>query len=303
MKNVYSISIFILISGIFLISCESENNTTPNDPEFSIEFSDGTIIGENDLLFYDSSTHMLFLKEALILDYEEIKEHNFLFSTFAVLVGKDTIYKGILYPSVFSAMPPVPIYIFRDFDYYYGNNIVQIQCYIDSLDFRNDLRIIHALENNGLLHHGLSCTIDSVRVTSCQDHSDVVCTFTIKNHDRINYYIPDPEKMGQLDFNYYTGGLNFNSQEGYDMYFLRWSVPGSDWDNLTMDDLSLLRSENEVTYTFTSSDYDAMEMGLYTGYLRFWGTKDNTPEFTLEQPDGRIWVGGVYSGIDSVMVE
>ena len=62
MKTINIVLILGLIFGLYLISCESESDTNLNDSEFKVEFSDSTLITENDLLYYDSSTHLLFLK-------------------------------------------------------------------------------------------------------------------------------------------------------------------------------------------------------------------------------------------------
>lgn len=292
MKNIWTYLIIGLFIISFLICCEKEDNELNNNSDFAIVFTDGTTISERDMLFYDSSTHILFLKEELNLDQ--------LSSGFTAIVDNDTIYQGIIYPSVLSK-PPLQIFI-TDHSLY-GNDIIQIECYIDSLDYRNDQRIINALEKSNLLHYGLKCTIDSIYVTTFDDYSMVFCTITLKNNDNINYYIIDPEKMGELDFNCYTGGLLFNNIETKVSSFLRWSIPNADWDNLTLDDFSILRSGKEVSYTFESSDYYKMDKGVYKATFSFCGTKHNTTKFELNQKDGRIWVGSVLSEINNIIVE
>jgi hypothetical protein len=294
-KNIWTYTIILLFIGSFLICCEKEGSEINNDPDFSIIFSDGITIFEKDILFYDSSTHILFLKEELNLKEKELG------AGFTVIVDNDTIYQGIIYPSVLSAPPPQPLFI-EDYSLY-GNDIIHIGCQIDSFDFRNDQRIINALDKSNLLHNGLKCSIDSISIYSFDDYSKVICTITIKNNDNINYYILDPEKMGELDFNYYTGGLSFINNKTGARSSLRWSVSNPDWSNLTMDDLSILKSNKEVSYTFQSSDYYKMDKGLYEARYSFCGTKHNTPKFNLNQKDGRIWVGRVPSVLENVIVE
>ena len=293
MKTFSIVSILELILSLFLISCDPESNINRSDSEFKVEFSDSTLITEDNLLFYDSSTYLLFLKR----DFD----FNQSMSGFNVLVDNDTIYQGIIYPCALSAPPPSPYYILDCF--LYGNDIIEIGCYGESNDLRNDQRIISALKNSNLLLNGITCRIDSIKVNSFSDYSEVTCTITIKNNDNINYYIIDPKKMGELDFNYYTGGLSFQNIDTKVNSFLRWSISNPDFGNITINDFSILTGGSEVTYIFKSSDYYKMDKGIYKVQFRFCGTKENTSEFDLNQKDGRIWVGDVKACIDSILVE
>ena len=153
------------------------------------------------------------------------------------------------------------------------------------------------------MRNGISCTIDAVEITPLDDYSLITCTITLENHDGVNYYILDPAKMGDLHFNYFTGGVTFKNTETKVRYPLRWSVPYAEWDNIAMDYFSLLEKNSRVTLTFQSSDYHRMETGSYSASFRFCGTKHHTPEFNLNQTGGRIWVGNIHSAIDDVIVE
>src|SRR4030042_6545828 len=210
MKIFSIVSILELILSLFLISCDPESNINRSDSEFKVEFSDSTLITEDNLLFYDSSTYLLFLKG----DFD----FNQTMSGFNVLVDNDTIYQGIIYPCALSAPPPSPYYILDCF--LYGNDIIEIGCYGESNDLRNDQRIISALKNSNLLLNGITCRIDSIKVNSFSDYSEVTCTITIKNNDTITYYILDSQKMGELDFNYFTGGISFQNIEKRLRWFL-----------------------------------------------------------------------------------
>jgi hypothetical protein len=300
MKTSNIVLILGLIFGLYLISCESEKDTNLDDSEFIIEFSDSTLIIENDLLFYDSSTHILFLKQGFDLNQS--------ISGFNVLVDNDKIYAGIIYSCHLSNPPPSPFFI-GDCLFYAnggGNDIVEMGYYPinpSSIDLRNDPRIINALKNSNLLHNGLTCQIDSINVNSFDNYSEVTCTITIKNNDNINYYILDPEKMGEQNFSYFIGGLYFRRIDNQADASLRWLNSNSDWADLTINDFSVLENDSEVTYTFKSSDYNKMDKGIYKVRFNFCGTKHETSKFDLNQDNGRIWVGIVESSNDSILVE
>jgi hypothetical protein len=271
-----------LLSVLFLSSCEKENTFNLND-EFKIEFNDGKILTEKDILFYDRSTHLIYLKSDL--------ELNKIITEFNVSVAGDTIYHGIIYSCYLSSMPPSPYFIVNCFQY--GKDILEVGYYGESNDLRNDPRITDAFENSNILRNGISCKIDKVEIRSFENYSQVICTITIQNNDNFNYYILDPGKMGDLDFNYFTGGLTLQNMDTRLTHTLRWSVQSGTWSNINLDDLSLLKKDSKVTYTFQSSDYYKMEPGNYSARFRFCGTEHCTPNIHLNQKNGRVWVGQI----------
>jgi len=292
MRNFIIILTLGLLPVLFLASCAKENALKLND-EFKIEFNDGKIITEKNILFYDSSTHLIFLKSDL-----ELSQNS---TDFKVSVAGDTIYHGIIYSCSLSSMPPSPYYIVDCFQY--GNDILEVGYYGESNDLRNDPRITDAFENSNLLRDGISCKIDNVEIQSFENHSQVICTITIQNNDNINYYILDPEKMGDLDFNYFTGGLLLQNMDTNLTYSLIWSVQSGTWSNINLDDLSLLTKGSKVTYTFQSSDYYKMEPGKYSARFRFYGTGHCTPNINLNQKNGRVWVGQMLANSNNIMIE
>jgi hypothetical protein len=292
MRNLPVIIILGLLSVLSLPSCENENALNSSD-EFRILFNDGTAITTDDILFYDSSTHLVYLKSGL--------ELNPGITDFYVSVAGDTIYHGIIYSCLLSSMPPSPYYIVDCFQY--GNKIIEIGYIGEESDLRNDPEIITALKNSNRLRNGLSVRFDNVAIQSFTDHSRVTCTITIQNNDNLNYYILDPEKMGDLDFGYFTGGVILENRDTRLSYPLRWSAQSGTWSNLNVNDMSLLRKGSKVTYTFRSSDYNKMEAGRYSARFRFCGTEHCTPGLNLNQKDGRIWVGSILLTTNDILVE
>lgn len=284
---------FVLIIGFILSMFSCEKFTNQDSSEFRLVFSDGSEIAQSDIQFYDSSTHLLFLKKDF--DLNNFAPH------FSVLVGNDTIYQGVKYSCLLSYPPSEPFYILDCF--LYDRDIIDIGFHPLSKDLRNDPRIINSFKNSNLLRTGISCTIDKITIKSFDNYSEVSCKITITNNDRISYYILDPRKMGELDFNYFTGGLIFENIDAQTSSFLRWSAENPDWDNLTMNDFTVLSGKSEISYTFKSSDYYKMDKGLYTARFSFCGPQHKTSEFELNRLNGRIWVGNALSIKDSLLVE
>jgi hypothetical protein len=299
MKKLISFFIFGLLISYVQISCDSEKDTKHNIPGFSIEFSDGTIIKEDDILFYDSSTCILFLKKNLTLIIGP-EESPYTYTKFSVFVNEDKIYEGIFYPVIFEAMAPEP-YISSKTYPDFNSNILEIK---QHKDIANDYRIIESLKKSNLLHHGISLTMDSVKIFSYQD-STLICSFTLRNNDFINYYIPDPVKMGISNFNNYTGGgLRLKNKETNKYHWSNRDSITSDWDILTMEDLSILESKSKITFTYMSSYSPKIVPGLYQGDLRYNSMNYFLPvTLNLDQENGRVWVGTIFSNIDNIIFE
>lgn len=299
MKTYNFLLIFGLILSFILISCERENRTG-----FSIEFSDGTVIHEEDISFYDSSTCILFLKDKLTLPNEAGEPPNVEYPEFSVLINDDIIYEGIIYPALVAAVSPSPYFIHSSTA---PTDVIPISFagfHTNTKDVRNDQRIIDFLDNSNLLHHGISCTIDSVYIHSYID-SSVTSTFTLWNNDNVNYYIPDPGKMGAANFNNYTGGgLTLINKETNEYHWPKMDNITSDWDNLKMEDLSILESKSEITFTYTSSFYPKIDKGIYRCDQRFSSMYQFRPiTLSLDQENGRVWVGGLISRIDNIIFD
>ena len=293
MKVFNHISALGFIIGLVLISCEPVNNTDMKDSEFRILFSDSTEIVEDDILYYDSTAHFLYLKEDLYLDPSVLG--------FSVLVNHDTIYTGIIYSCHKSNPPPEPFLITDCF--HYGPDILELDYYPLSSDLRNDPRIINALKEDDLLRNGIKCSIDSVKVKSFEDYSEAICHITVTNHDLADYYILDPGKMGDLDFTCYTGGIYFQNMDTKAPSTYRWSVSNPYYGEVTMNDFSLLSGDSKVSFTFKCSDYHKMGPGYYYATLKFCGLEYYLDQYDLVQDSGRIWVGRSIATIDSIRVE
>jgi hypothetical protein len=301
MKTIrYILELVFIIILILLISCESKDQMIKNSV-FYIEISDGTTITEDDILYYDSTSCILFLKDEIYFSYKESESGNRLKNEFTVFVNGDVIYQGVMYPddySTMSAAPPMPFYIYRD-EYDLDRSVMEIRYSGLSKDLRNDHRIINALKNRGLLSSGISFTIDSVAVFGLYYIDSVTCVITIHNHDPINYYILDPQKMGEAYYNLYNRGLVFTRHvTGYESDFD--GIYHSEYGTITEEDFSLLEGNSSLTFKFSSNDYFIAFSGIYkcSFTLRF-----RSSRLDLNQPNGRIWIGSVSSGIDNIVIE
>jgi hypothetical protein len=268
------------------LSCEKEidkENTC-----LSIEFSDGTTIKENDILFYDSSTCILFLKKEVsvpVATGDSVKP----VSEFNLYVNERKIYGGNLWPVIFNKIPDLPYISSRTYPDF-KSDFLEIKHYKDSA---NDYRIIECLEKNNLLKHGITCKIDTVYVNSYSD-SSVTCVIALENFDDINYYVPDPEKMGVSRFNCFTGGLGL-SDKTRDIHYSASCNIFMECNELSLDDLSVLKGNGKISFTYTSSYRTKFDKGTFSGKLRYESMGFFEPvTLNLNQDDGRIWIGQIF---------
>lgn len=290
------INLFMVIGFlIFMIlnSCDSDPNVELNNSELSIEFSDGTILTENEIEFYDSSTHTFFLKSDLIAETP--------LTDFRIRVDTDSILGGVFHSCVLSSMPPTPYYISDCF--FSGHDILTIGYYGTGENVLNDSRILNSLMENDKFRQGLSLQIDSIRVVESDDQTDVVSTITIKNNDNIAYYIPDLNKMGDQYYTDYSGGLSFSNINTGLSSFIKDSNSDRQRDEIEIKDLSKLEANSKVTYTYTSRNYHEIPAGEYRVRVRFMGIVYTAADFELNQDDGRIWVGEIYGYKEGVIIE
>ncbi|MCF8360817.1 MAG: hypothetical protein K9H26_18845 [Prolixibacteraceae bacterium] len=281
--NIYVFSLFTLF---LFLSCEKDIDN--ENSCFSIEFSDGTVIKGNNILFYDSSTCVLFLKEKVNLNVDTGDSVNPVME-FNLYVNEEKIYGGIIWPVIFNKIPDLPYISCRSYPYF-ESDFMEIKHYKDSA---NDYRIIECLEKNNLLKHGITCKIDTVYVNSYSD-SSVTCVLTLENLDDINYYVPDPRKMGVSRFNCYTGGLGLSDKTRDVHYSANYST-SQGCNELSLDDLSVLKGNSKISFTYTSSYRTKFDKGTFSVKLRYESMGFFKPvTLNLNQDDGRIWIGQIF---------
>lgn len=306
MKDIYKDIILVLTLCLPLISCEKSDSITG----FYIKFSNDIVINKDNIVFYDSSECVFLLKDTISFSYPTGNPPDVKFVDFSIYIDNNVIYSGIVYPEGVCMVSPNPTYIasytYDDFK----SNILHIKFvnyFRETLyeDTRNDNRIISFFESNSKLRKGITISLDSISITSDND-STIKTTISIENHDNLNYYLPDPFKMGSEHFNYLVGGLTLIDQEssiGFSPYFDYLSYEDN-WNKLKMENLSILEANSKITFTYNSLYSQAFEMGLYDCNFRFGVLRDfNIITIPLEQENGWVWIGDKTIRIKNLLIE
>jgi hypothetical protein len=277
MKKIVLIGITILLT---LTSCEKYDSRTGPDVFFKI--GRGKEFKFDDIQLYDSSTHILYLKEENNVLTELLSD------SFSFLDKGDTIYAGIFVPGYSSFIPTGPMIPSPSM---YGNHALRIEVGIDKKpDVRNCSRIIELLKEYNLLHSGLSGTVDFVEIIGTQ----LSFGFTIVNYDLTDLLIIDLTKTGLNLFHYFTNGLCLRDQNHNEVFSSNivhqkpepWNSWKSEW-------LSTLKQGDSKSFTINYTIETPINPGEYFVLFEFPGLAYQVSKDQLFQGNNRIWLGDI----------
>ena len=254
-------------------------------------------ICSDDILRYDWSSHVVYLKKNIYLYEEDISLFG---KPFVVTANEEKCYLGVLhsYSGVASSEhPSIGIIGYYDKKFILISNTSPPPGWIGNIswrDVRNDIRIKEALLANGQYHAGLYCTLVYVEVINENDASSVRYTYTLYNIDEDNLYVPDSDKMGSSIFHYFTHGV-YLLGPNYKYYWSQNKVttpldPESDWLSLH----TRIESGGYRVRTILLEGYPRIDSGHYYCKFKF------PSLFILRQDeyrlsDGRTWIGEIDS--------
>jgi chlorite dismutase len=109
--------------------------------------------------------------------------------------------------------------------------------------------------------------------------------------------------MGEKYYTDYTGGLSFSKINNGLSSFIKDSNSDRQRDDIKIDDLTKLKANSDLTYTYKSRNYHEIPAGEYRVRARFMGIIYTASDFELNQDDGRIWVGQIESYKEGVIIE
>jgi len=179
----------------------------------SLDLKNDPWISNNDIEFYDFSTHCIYLKNDKSYFFDNYGGNFYQFNPtivgrpFVVIAGTERCYVGALHSGLLSMAPAFP-YIDESDVSFFPEDVIHIsRAWIDNeADTRSHLKVEEVLIERNLFHAGLEIELKSFGLIDNSDTATVDYTIKIKNNDRDDIYIIDPEKMGSERFHYYTNG-------------------------------------------------------------------------------------------------
>ena len=273
---------FLIGTAIFLTLTGCEKYTTATGPDVFFKIGSGKEFNFDDIELYDSSTHILYLKE------EQDVLSELLSDSFTFLDDGDTIYAGIFVPGYSSFIPAGPMIPSPSM---YGNHALRIEIWRDGKpDIRNSPRIIELLNEHNLLHSGLSGSVDFVEINGTQ----LSFGFTIVNHDLTDLLIIDINKTGPGLFHYFTNGLYLRDSDNNEVFSgnVVHQKP-EPWNSWKSEWLSLIKSGDSISFTINYTVETPIDPGEYKLIFEFPGLAYQVSKDELFQGNSRIWLGDI----------
>jgi hypothetical protein len=268
-----------LIIMSLLTSCEKPVELT--DPQVFLKIGDEYVFRFEDIALYDSSTHIIYLKNAQS-GFDELLEGKFTFFDMG-----DTLYSGSIVPGYSSSIPTGP-FIYSPL-HIYGNYALRILLW-SGTDVRNSQRFIEVLKTHNLLHSGLTGVVDFAEITD----SYLTFRFTITNHDISNLRILDINKTGPELFHYFTNGVYLRGQDNREVLssIIDHQQPDP-WDSWQPEWLSTLNSGESMSFTINYPVDTPISPGEYNLTFEFPGLAYQVSREELIQGTDRIWLGDI----------
>ena len=288
MKRLALMIVPALICGMLLTNCSQVNET-----EFTgglwLKMGDNSIVPTSDIVFYDVSTHMIYLKKEL-----PYLEKVFYDGSMSVYVDNEKIYDCSFHPLNVGTLP-TGAYISNP--HLHAKDIIRIsyQPYSSVEDQRSDERIIAALKHHNQYHEGLQCNIQSIDVSNGR----VVLNIELSNSDTFGYYYLDPDKMGIGLFSFFTNGPTFLDEPPTKHFYHQETVVRPEpWNSWEKEWLTLIKSGESKNISITYEHFEMMSAGKYKMFFEFPGLNIGISQKDLVLEDGRIWMGSIGTEID-----
>jgi hypothetical protein len=271
-----------------------------------IEIQDCPWLTDDDIVFYDFSSHIAYLKQEkshfLLQTNEQLFPADWINKPFVVLAEGQKRYIGVF--SSGSSLDNWPVPEINDvFNFWlYPNDLLLIHWSwypsSDLNDARNDSLVKKALLKAGILHEGIKLEISNIHLAENSDTSTVVYTYTIINNDLENLYVLDPYKMENGLFNFYNNGPSFlkpDETRTRESKLMKVTLPDP-IDSWNPEWFIKIASGDSITRTISLKGYTYFPSGTYYCELFFQGIKKIPKNQRLVQ-DGRYWIGQTVSNL------
>ena len=182
-----------------------------------LKLASGPWLSEEDIEYYDFSSHCIYLKTDKRDFFEGYDEGRFepvlIDKPFVVVAGGSRCYIGSIHSGLLATAPPGP-YMGEGDVWFYPLDVMHIsRGWGSEEDLRSMDQIREAFSVLGLYRGGLDVRLDAVDIVEQSDTSTVQYTFTITNNDADNLLVLDPDLMGSSRFHYFTNGVVFRGED------------------------------------------------------------------------------------------
>ncbi|MEA1987085.1 MAG: hypothetical protein U9N76_06320 [Candidatus Marinimicrobia bacterium] len=279
-----------------------------------LKLSNNAWLTQDDIEFYDWSSHCIYLKKDKTFLFPNWENNNFnefppewADKPFVVVANGNRCYMGY-FESFFSHYWKTPL-ISDGFNSMYPSDVLFIDWWWLYHDYpQNNPNIKNALMNAGIYHGGISVTFDvtdAILNIEDADTSTITYKFTITNNDEDDLYVIDPDKTGSDLFHWFTNGLTFQDINTGKIYEPRWrkyvQLPSTDY--WSSDWFTKLKSGHSIQRTVVLKGYPYFPTGKYMFQFKYNGQISGMEKEVRELADGRYWLGPTRSNIMVMVLE
>lgn len=273
----------------------------------AIEIQKEPWLKDDDIQFYDFSSHLLYLKRDkynyLPLPVELQIPSSWVDKPFMIVLDGQKRYMGVFKGFYDIDQWPLP-YIDISYNYLYPQDLLIISWeWFDnaSEDNRNDPYVMEALKRANIFHKGLNLKLKDIKFLENSDTATVEYTFTIINNDVDILYILDPDKMGSGLFHFFNIGPQFLKSDEINVRSASFNkpvipVPRDTWDP---NWFIKLNSGDSITRTVSLRGYAFFPSGTYYCETTYQCIK-KIPKEQRNLSDGRYWIGPTKSNLIAI---
>jgi hypothetical protein len=256
---------------------------------------------------YDFSSHCIYLKKIVPQPVKNVPLGG---TPFVVMAGNQRCYLGGLWTGESSFSPPEGTPLIYAMPSFMPPDIIEIgpgHSYSRGLripnmrpDVRTDARVKQALIENGQFHAGMDLTLDKVEISRRENGSSLKYTYTLKNSDKDNLYVLDPDKMGKALFHYFHNGpvlLPDSNDSPIGADTSKISTKPEPWDKIDTAWLTLIKSGESMMRTVTLDAYPVIAADKFVCRFRFNSPMGGVSKDIRQQPNGRIWMGSIDASL------
>jgi len=272
-----------------------------------LELADIPWLSQDDIDFYDWSSHCIYLKKDKSKLFPNYYEGYYQLPTswtdrpWIVVANNVPCYRGyFLTDASIDAFPFPEISALEAGTWGYPKDVIASDwIWRFHSDPRDNELVKSALVQSGLYHGGIDVSLDTIdspiRIFN-DDTSSIEYTIKIKNDDLNDLYVFDPDSVESEIFHWYNNGPAFssiNTYENYDSRYKKTKKPNA-WDN---NWYTLLQAGGSMRRTIRLRGYPTIPPGRYLIQLLYSCPREGLNKSIREGLLGRYWMGQVRSNL------
>lgn len=289
-----------ILSSLF--SCEESNLEPPFTPSEGINIIVGNraIITSDMIDYYDHSTGLF------VFNYDLSSElRHYDASKFWITDDKVVIFEGATRINCPCGVDSTVKTELEAGYYDFTMRLIRSQAnsiyYFSDEDERDNALFINALKKQQKYREGLSVNIQEIKRI---DYNHIQLSLKITNLDTLNYYIPDPLKMGADLHQKLSSGLGLTNRDDYkltsDSIKIFHQLTNKAGKTPSLEDgywdrnwLSLIESKEDLFMTIDYKQFDSVAPGNYCVSFHFSGLRVDIANEDLELENGCLWIGDI----------